>query len=350
MFDAGWGLSRDWRVAASVVVQISALLLAAFVARSAMAQPSEGGSSTRPGGEGGIDDFAVPGLPQGVLRFEMGSGYAPSASAGGSEVEVATPGGRLRFQGPISQRAVAQAVIGFGTSLYDVNDSVDLFADCTARDGSPRECPTPDEFYSGSFGAQIAYLLNPYTYVVFQGERFALVGEGFWRARWERGAFEDSLKVGTIVALGYDLPKRLRVAIGAQVDVALDGGNVSVQPTGAFRWDITPVLRLQNRGFGLQLQSDVFRRLELYAAGYRNSDGFRLHNRAGLPSGAEFNDRRWQVGAGFEWKLWRWLRLKGEAGAIVDRRLSVQANGEGTLADQDVDPSPYIDLRFEVRP
>ena len=302
---------------------------------------------------GGLDDFVVPGLPQGLLRFEIGSGFAPSADAGGSAVAVATPGGRLRVQAPLGSRASGQAFIGFGTSLYDVQDSNDLFGDsaCDADGGSEgRRCPNPDEFFSASIGAQAAYLLNPFSYLIRDGERWALVGEGFWRARWERGAFERSLKTGGIVAFGYDLPKRLRVAVGVQFDVPLDGGGVSVQPTGAFRWNITPVLRLQNRNFGLQLQLKATRRLEIYAAGYRSSDGFRLHSRSGLPSGAEFDDRRWQVGAGLEWKLWRWLRLRGEAGAIVDRRLSIRANGEGTLADQDVDPSPYIDLRFEVRP
>jgi hypothetical protein len=327
-----------------------ALLLAWLCASGAAAQPAEGGGPTRGGSEGGLDDFVVPGLPQGLMRLEFGSGFAPSADAGGSEVAVATPGGRLRLQGPIGERVGAQAFIGFGTTLYDVKDSVDLFTDCTDGDGLELECPTPDEFYAASFGAQAAYLLNPNSFVFFDGERWALVGEGFIRGRWERGAFQDSLKAGTIAAVGYEFTKHLRVAIGAQVDVALDGGDVSVEPTAAFRWDITPQLRLANRGFGLQLQLREFKRFEFFVAGYRSSDGYRLHDRNGLPSGAEFDDRRWQVGGGMEVRLARWLRLKTELGAIVDRRLAISANGEGTLSDQDVDPSPYMDVRLEFRP
>ena len=56
------------------------------------------------------------------------------------------------------------------------------------------------------------------------------------------------------------------------------------------------------------------------------------------------------MGGGFEWKPLRWLHLKTEAGAIVDRRLSVKANGEGTLSDRDVDSSPYVEVRLELRP
>jgi hypothetical protein len=327
-----------------------AVLLVSLSAHGAAAQPAEGGGPTRGGSEGGLDDFVVPGLPKGMLRFEIGSGFAPSADAGGSEVAVATPGGRLRVQGPISERVGAQAFIGFGTTLYDVQDSVDLFSDCTDGDGEALECPTPDEFYAASFGAQAAYLLNPNSFLFFQGERWALVGEGFIRGRWERGAFEDSLKVGTIAAVGYELAKHVRVAIGAQVDVALDGGDVSVEPTAAFRWDITPAWRFGNRGFGLQLQYRQFKRFEFFVAGYRSSDGYHLHDRSGLPAGAEFDDRRWQIGGGMELRIARWLRLKTEVGGIVDRRLSITADGEGTLSDRDVDPSPYIDMRLEFRP
>jgi hypothetical protein len=343
-------LKRGRSARAAAASRIAVLLCAAFFARGAPAQPAEGGGPTRGGSEGALDDFVVPGLPQGLLRFEIGSGFAPSADAGGSEVEVATPGGRLRVQGPLSERVGAQAFIGFGTTLYDVQDSADLFSDCTDGDGVELECPAPDEFYAASFGAQAAYLLNPNSFLFFQDEHWALVGESFIRARWERGAFENSLKVGTIIAVGYDLPKHLRVAVGAQVDVALDGGDVSAEPTAAFRWDITPAWRFGNRGFGLQLQYREFKRFELFVAGYRSSDGYRLHNRNGLPSGAEFDDRRWQIGGGVEVKFARWLRLKTEVGGIVDRRLSISANGEGTLADQDVDPSPYIDVRLEFRP
>jgi hypothetical protein len=344
-------VNRGRWVRAAAASRIALLLLfASLPALDAAAQPTEGGGPNRGSSEGGLDDFVVPGLPKGLLRLEVGSGYAPSANAGGSEVSVATPGVRLRLQGPISERVGAQAFFGAGTTLYDIKDSSDLFADCNDEAGMPLECPAPDEFYAASFGAQVAYLLNPNSYMLFDGERWALVGEAFIRARWERGAFDRSLKAGTIYALGYELTKYLRVAVGAQVDVALDGGNVSVQPTAAFRWDITPTLRLGNRGYGLQLEYREFKRFEFFVAGYRSSDSYRLHDRDGFPSGAEFDDRRWQVGGGVEWKLARWLRLTTEAGAIVDRQLSVSANGEGRLSDEDVDKSPYLDVRLEFRP
>jgi hypothetical protein len=324
------------------------LVWVSLCGHEAGAQPTEGEGPTRGGSQGALDDFVVPGLPKGLLSLELGSGFAPFADAGGSEVAVWTPGGRLRLQAPINERVGARAFIGFGTTVYDVQDSADLFSTCTDGDGEELECPVPDEFYSASFGAQAAYLLNPNSFVLFDGERWAFVGEGFIRGRWERGEFAHSLKVGTIAAIGYELTKRLRVAVGAQIDVDLDGGGVSVGPTASFRWDITEALRLRNRGFGLQLELRAFRRVEFFVAGYRSSDSYRLHDRSGFPAGAQFEDRRWQLGGGIEWKLARWLRLRTEVGGIVDRRLSI--HDEGTLADRDVDPSPYVDVRVEWRP
>lgn len=329
---------------ADAAIGIAALLLCAVAAPESSAQVSDDIEPARSGAEAvGLDDFLFPGLPQGLLRLELGSEIAPAADAGGSEVAVAIPGARLRLQAPVGSRASAQVFAAFSSHLYEVRDESDLFADCEA-------CPAPDDFYSTSLGAQGALLLNRASYLFRDGERWALVAEGFWKARWEEGAFERSQTVGTVVGLGYDLPARLRLALGAQINVSFDGRSVSVQPTGAFRWDITPVLRLHNRGFGAELEFRAFRRLELFAAGYRHSDSFELRSRAGLPSGPGFSDRRWQVGAGFEWRLWRWLRLRAEAGAIVDRRLEVSADGEGSLDSTDVDPSPYLDLRLELRP
>jgi hypothetical protein len=330
-------------IAASIAVRVAALLLA-VPAPEAMAQPSESLEPARGGAEGvELDDFVFPGLPRGLLRLELGSGFAPPADAGGSEVALAVPGARLRLQAPIGVRASVQAFAAFASSLYEVDHASELFEDCDA-------CPAPDDFYSTSLGAQGALLLNDSRYLIRPGERWALVGEAYWRARFAQGAFERSLTTGTVIGLGYELPAKLRVAVGAQIDVALDGGEVSVRPTGAFRWDITPIWRLHNRGFGLELELRPMRRFELFASGYRSSDHFRLRSRSGLPAGANFRDRRWQVGAGFEWKLWRWLRLRGEAGAILDRRLAVRASGEGTLDSSGVDPSPYVDLRLELRP
>jgi len=90
--------------------------------------------------------------------------------------------------------------------------------------------------------------------------------------------------------------------------------------------------------------------VELFLAGYRDSSRFRLESRPGLPSGASFRDRQWLVGGGVEWRPWRLLGLGVEAGAVVDRRLSIRARGEGTLDEANADLSPYVGVRLELRP
>jgi len=56
-----------------------------------------------------------------------------------------------------------------------------------------------------------------------------------------------------------------------------------------------------------------------------------------------------RVGGGFDWRLANWLQLEVEAGAIVDRRLRVHEEDHGTIFSRNVDPSAYVELRFEFR-
>jgi len=292
-----------------------------------------------------IDEPIFPGLPSGALRLWLDSRFQPDADAGDTEVSLIDPGAKLRLRAPLGRRMGLQLTAGFRTSRYDVEDESALFDSCAAA-----SCPAPDEFYATSIALQSAVQLNDTGHLLWDGERWALLVEGIGRARWEPGAFEESLTGGGGLALGYELPRRLRVALGAHVESSLDGGSPSVSPTVAFRWDVAEWVRLRNRGFGLQLELRASRYLELFVAGYRTSTRFRLDSRPGLPSGALFRDRQWLVVGGVEWKLSRLLRVGVEAGAIVDRRLSLRASDEGTLDSASADPSPYVGVRLEIRP
>jgi len=324
-------------------IWIAALLLVGSAAPHAAAESTEDVPRTPGGASPDLDEVVFPGLPEGRLRVQLGAGFLPDADAEDSEVLAVTPGGRLTLEVPVGDLGSAQTFAAFSSSEYAVNHAGALFEECSA-------CPVPDSFYSASVGAQGAVQLNHGWDLIRSGERWALLGEASLGASWEDGAFERSLGSRVVLGLGYEIPKRLRLALGAQIGVSFDGGEVSVSPTGAFRWDVTPWLRLRNRGLGAELDLRAVKRLDLFVAGYRTGNSFRLRSRTGLQSGAEFEDRRWQVGLGLEWKLWRRLRLLAEAGAMVDRELSVSASGEGTLDSVQVDPSPYVDLRLEFRP
>jgi hypothetical protein len=292
---------------------------------------------------GEVDEPTFPRvLGREALRIWLESRFEPDADFGEAELGLAKPGARGRLRMPVSSRASVQLSGGFAANLYDADGKSQLFAGCP-------ECPAPDEFYASSLGLQAALLLNDDWHLIGE-DAFALLGEAFGRARWEPGAFDDSLTGGGALGLGYELPDKLRIAVGVRVESALDGGSPAISPSGTFRWDVTPWLRLRNRGFGAQLELRPIRRLEVFAAGFRASDRFRLHSRSGLADDAVFRDRQWLVGGGIQLKLHRMLRLVAEGGAIVDRQISLRARGEGTLDTTGGDPSPYAELRIEIRP
>lgn len=336
-------MSRCWAWARAV--PICALVLHALEATPVHADPPVVVVGPTPvDGSIAVDEPVFPGVPSRAVRLWLDSRFQPAADVGDTEVSLIEPGATLRVQAPLGRRVGFQLITSFRNSRYDVEDESTLFDAC---DGT---CPSPDEFYASWVVAQAAVLLNDGRYLLRDGERWALLVEALGRARWEPGAFENSLTGGGGLALGYEIPHHLRITLGAQVETSLDGGDVSVSPVVAFRWDVADWLRFRNRGFGLQLELDVSRNLELFLAGYRDSSRFRLESRPGLPSGASFRDRQWLVGGGVEWRPWRLLGLGVEAGAVVDRRLSIRARGEGTLDEANADLSPYVGVRLELRP
>ena len=148
----------------------------------------------------------------------------------------------------------------FSASLYDTEGSGDLFEGCA-------DCPSPHDFYAAALGVQSGYLLNRNWYFFRDDEQWALVGGPFVSARWEPGAFDESVSPGISVGLGFQLPHQFQIAVAVQVDRALDGDGVAVGPSGYLRWDFAPDFRLRTRGFGLQLEYRPAARWELYVAG-----------------------------------------------------------------------------------
>lgn len=140
-----------------------------------------------------------------------------------------------------------------------------------------------------------------------------------------------------------------RSGLGARVERALDGDGVNVGPSAYFRWDFARKFRLRDRGIGIQIEYRPVPNWQLFLAGFRSSDRFRLDQRPGAPAGMTFRDRQVSVGGGGMVRISHTLRLGAEIGAIVDRRVSVSARDDGRLDSADGDVSPYLSLRAEVR-
>jgi hypothetical protein len=197
---------------------------------------------------------------------------------------------------------------------------------------------------------QGSYLLNHGWHLFHSEEQWAGLGAVSVSAKWEPGAFEKSVTPSGSLGIGYQLPSKLRIALGVEVERALDGSGAKVGPYGYLQWNITSTIRLRSRGLGLQLEYDPKRRLEVFATAFQSGDQFRLDDRAELSSGPTFNDRQVRVGGGLVLKITHGFRLMGEAGAVVNRRISVETRDDGTLDSADGDISPYFSIRAEIRP
>jgi len=285
--------------------------------------------------------FPVTELPDRV-RFWVGSHFVPPADFGGVDLSLALPELRIRAYVPLGGAATVQLTGEFRTSLYHTAGSLPLFSEC-------RGCPSPGTLYSTTIGAQGGYPLNDKKVLFRAGEHWALLGALYVRARYEPGAFGDSVTPGLTFGVGYQLPLYLRVAIALQVERALDGDGVKLGPSGQIRWDLLPNWQVQTRGYGLQLEYQPVPRLEMFVTGYRSSDSFRLDDRSSLGPGLTFRDRSVLVGGGAAVRVLRQLRARLEAGAAIDRSVSVSNRDDGKLDSTNGDVAPYLSFRVELR-
>lgn len=291
-----------------------------------------------------VDEPAFPApLPRDRVRIWTGAYFAPPADFGDIDVGLVQTELRFRARLPVNTTASVQVTGDFRTNLYDEDGIGPLFEDCA-------DCPAPDTLHSALLAVQGGYLLNREWHLFRDDEQWAVVGALYGRARWEPGAFEESLTPGLSLGLGYQIPLKLRVAVSARIERALDGDGVAVAPSGYLRWYITPKVRLRNRGLGLELEYRPTSRVEVFATAFQSSDRFRLDDRPGLSSAPTFRDRQVAVGGGLVFKIAHAFRVTFETGAIVDRRLYIDTRDDGRIDSTGGDISPYFALRAEIRP
>jgi hypothetical protein len=279
------------------------------------------------------------------LRVNFQSQFLPDADLGPGHTSLYQPDLRVRMNLPVSRRAIVRLSAKVGMSSYQFrggpifqNSGVDLIGKSL-------------DLYRTRVTAQGALRLNEAGESwITDNETWALLATVGADSSWESGAFDDSLRVGSGLALGYEIDDTLRLALGAIVGVSPDSGDVEVGPLATFRWSVTDRLTVRDRSLGLQLEYSWSPQLELFVSGFRNSDSYRLRRSSTFGDDISLRDRQWLVGGGFEWKLSRYLRLNAEGGVVVQRKLKVSEGDLGTLASESADPGAYIDLRIELRP
>lgn len=323
--------------------------LVVFLAVSALDPARAEGKEPEPSVANGVepvvvDEPAFPApLPRDRIRIWSGGFFAPPADVGDVDLGLIRSELRVRARLPVNDTASIQVTGDFRASHYDTDGRGSLFADCA-------DCPTPGNLYSALLAVQAGYLLNREWHFLRDDEQWAILGAFYGRARWEPGAFDDAVTPGLSIGLGYQLPGKLRIALAARIERALDGDGIKVGPTGYLRWDITRKTRLRSRGLGLQLEHRPGSRVEVFGAVFQSSDRFRLDDRPELSSGPTFTDRQVIVGGGLVFKIAREFRVTFETGAIVDRRVTIDTRDDDRIDSADGDVSPYFALRGEFRP
>ncbi len=298
-----------------------------------------------PGQEVDPSNVETPAFPRtrylDAFRFRFGSGFNPGGEIPGAEFDRYSPNIRLRLTIPLAERAVAQLTGRFESSQYDLT-RVD-------QTGS-RVLGPPDSFHAAQLRLQGAYGFARRTSWLFEEESWSVLGSIDVNARWQGNAFGDSLEPSLSLGVGYDtLP--LRIALGVRVAGRLGRGGVSVSPIIDLRYRFGDRWTVRNRGLGGQVELDVLPNLMLFATAYESGSRYLLSEQSSNDGSLTFSDDQLRAGAGFEWKIARYLRLNLEAGAIVDRELEIDRVRGPTLFKANADtPGAYVAIRFEVRP
>jgi len=311
--------------------------------------PSEGGGTSDE-----TSVFATPLFPEAditnAVRIQLRTFIAPEAAAGSGHVTGTRPELSTRATWPVNERTALRIDLRLAEAHYSFHGDVWGPA-LTQPSGStldPDRLINDLDLHSVRLALEGARRIGSDTSWLANGEQWSVVGSGSIGSRWEDSNFDGGLGAGGGVGVGYEIPGRLRAVVGISLRSPLDDADFDIDPYLSLRWRATERITVRTRELGLQAEFALTPFLDTYLAGFRSTDGYRLADRS-LLDDLSFRDRQVRVGGGFDWRLANWLQLEVEAGAIVDRRLRVHEEDHGTIFSRNVDPSAYVELRFEFR-
>ncbi len=261
------------------------------------------------------------------------------ASVGGdvgdSDVTWVRSGVQTRVPLPVSKRFALQITAGGRYVGFDFD------GDGGFSNGAPSGS-TFDDFVESEFRLGGRYLLN---------DAWALLAAGFATSRFEWGAdFGDGLRGGGTVAVAREFFDRLSLALGVGVRSRLDNSGVRVVPYLQGEWKINDTWKLETRGTGLRLEAKMSDALRAFAFGSLNSDRYRLEDRGPGVGEGSFQHRRAPVGLGLEWRPRKWLRLGGDAGAIVWQQFRVYDDDNRRVDSVSSDgPAAFFSLNIRLK-
>jgi len=279
------------------------------------------------------------------LRLKLANRFIGQADFGSFEVNSYQPEGRLTLTVPVAKNAGVR-LLGTGrVILYDFDGVSDLAGE------SPGSEKPFDALNSWTLRLQGAYLLDEDATLFSDKERWSILVDAFGKARWEAGSdVSDALTWGGTLALGYKLAKRLEVAAGLSIGTKLMESGIGVSPFIEVDWRINDDWSLRSYGMGLQVERTLTERLALFARARLEGSSYRLDDRGGSIGKGSIQVRQLPAGLGLRWDLARRVRLTTALGAIAYHRLRVKDEDEDVVGSETADPSPYVMVRFDLRP
>src|SRR5262245_24948338 len=310
--------------------------------------------STEEGVAGELGFLAAPPFPElaitEAVRMRLETFGAPDASVGSGHVSLVRPQLSARATWFASERILSRIGIQLVESHYDFSGTVwgTIIHPFSGQPIVADRLIGDLDLHAARVALDGAYRLSDQTHWLAQDERWSLIGSLFGGSRWENSEFDSGLAGGGAVGFGYEIPKRLRIALGVSVGTPIEDASAKLNPLFHLRWRPTDRIAVRSRELGLQAEFALTPVLGVYLTGFRSSDGYRLRDRDRLGD-LSFRDRYLRFGGGIDWTLANWLSLELEGGAITSRKLRVHEEHLGTLLSEDGDPSAFYEVRFEVR-
>jgi hypothetical protein len=279
------------------------------------------------------------------LRIKLANRFIGQADFGSFDVNSYQPEGRLKLTVPVARNA-ALRLLGTGrVILYDFDGVSDLTGE------SPGSEKPFDALNSWTLRLQGAYLLDEDETLFSDEERWSILVDAFGKARWEGGSdISDALTWGGTLAVGYKLAERLELAAGLSIGTKLLGNGIGVSPLFEVDWRINDDWLLRSYGLGVQLERRLTERFKLFVRARLEQSSYRLDDRGEGIGKGKIQVRQLPTGLGFRWDLARSFRLTAAVGAIAYHRLRVKNENKDVFGSETADPSPYVMVRFDLRP
>ena len=169
--------------------------------------------------------------------------------------------------------------------------------------------------------------------------------------------FDDSFTVGGILGAAYRVDETFTIGAGALISDRL-GDGILVIPSVIIDWQLTPKLTLSNvrgaasypAGAGAELLYSFDRSLSLSLGARYEYRRFRLDDEGAIPTrGGVGTERSFPTWLRLEYRPARNVRLHLVGGVSFGEKLEVQNRSGGSLAEQDVDPMPFVAFFAGIR-